>query len=272
MANGYKEAVSDEQLINIIETGISNATGDWLNSSDLTRERLKATYEYAGVAQEHLTPQGVSSIVDTSTTEVVEAYTAVLSDLFLSNNKIARFLPYDDSPGAFKAAKDASNLVNYCVFKKNKGWEILQTWMKSSLLWKNAVIRWDYIEDFDYVMEEYEQIDEAKLDEILADENLEIVGELTLNPMSETISYIDVRLRKRIDKSRIKLEVIPPESFRISNEAKDIEDAVFVGIQSEMSRSDIRKYYPEWGESITEDEYNSKLNNILSSLYEIISG
>jgi len=254
--NKYKEAVSDEQLINIIEEGISNATGDWLNSSDLTRERLKATYEYAGVAQEHLHPQGVSSIVDTSTTEVVEAYTAVLSDLFLNNNKIARFVPYDDTPGAFKAAKDASNLVNYCIFKKNKGWEILQTWMKSSLLWKNAVIRWDYIEDYDYVMEEYEEIDEAKLDEILADENMEIVNELTLNPISESISYIDVRLRKRIDKSRIKLEVIPPESFRISNEAKDIDDAIFVGIQSEMSRPDIRKYYPEWGESITEDEWN----------------
>ena len=255
-SNKYKEAVSDEQLINLIEQGIQNAAGDWLNSSDLTRERLKATYEYAGVAAEHLQPQGVSTIVDTSTTEVVEAYTAVLSDLFLSNNKIARFLPYDDSPGAFKAAKDASRIVNYCIFKKNKGWEILQTWMKASLLWKNAVIRWDYVEDFDYVMEEYEEIDEAKLDEILADENLEIVGELTLNPMSETISYVDVRLRKRIDKSRIKLEVIPPESFRISNEAKDIEDAMFVGIQSEMSRSDVRRYYPEWGESITQDEWD----------------
>ena len=139
----YKEAVSDEQLINLIDQGIQNSTGDWLNSSDLTRERLKATYEYAGVAQEHLAPQGVSSIVDTSTTEVVEAYTAVLSDLFLNNNKIARFIPYDDTPGAFKASKDASNLVNYCIFKKNKGWEILQTWMKSSLLWKNSVIIWD---------------------------------------------------------------------------------------------------------------------------------
>jgi len=256
MSNRYKEKVDDEQLINLIEQGISNAAGDWLNSSDLTRERLKATYEYAGVAQEHLTPQGVSTIVDTSTTEVVEAYTAVLSDLFLSNNKIARFVPYDDTPGAFKAAKDASNIVNYCLFKKNKGWELLQTWMKSALLWKNAVIRWDYVEDFDYVIEEYEEIDEAKLDEILSDENLEIVNELTLNPLSETISYIDVRLRKRIDKSRIKIECIPPESFRISNEAKDIEDAVFVGIQSEMSRSDIRKYYPEWGENITEDEWS----------------
>ena len=257
MGYRYKEAVSDEELVNIIEAGVQSSSGDWLNSSDLTRERLKSTYEYAGVAAAHLAPQGVSTIVDTSTTEVVEAYTAVLSDLFLSNNRIARFIPYDDSPGAFKASKDAANLVNYCIFKKNKGWEILQTWMKASLLWKNSVIRWDYIEDFDYVMEEYEEIDEAKLDEILADENIEIVNELTLNPTSETISYVDVRLRKKIDKSRIKLEVIPPESFRISNEAKDIEDANFVGIQSEMTRSDLRKFYPEWAEGLTEQEWQS---------------
>ena len=253
---GFKEAVTDEELVNIIENGIMNSAGDWLNSSDLTRERLKATYEYAGVPQEHLSPQGVSTIVDTGTTEVIEAYTAVLSDLFLNNNKIARFVPYDETPGAFKSAKDASNIVNYCIFKKNKGWEILQTWMKASLLWKNAVIRWDYIEDFDYIMEEYEEIDEAKLDEILADENLEIVGELTLNPLSETISYVDVRLRKKIDKSRIKLEVIPPEAFRISENAKDIEDAEFVGLQTEVSRSELRKYYPDWATNLTEQEWN----------------
>jgi hypothetical protein len=256
MAGTYGEAVTDEELTDLIAQGIMNSTGDWLNSSDLTRERLKATYEYAGVPMEHLTPQGVSTIVDTGTTEVIEAYTAVLSDLFLNNQKLARFVPYDDSPGAYKAAKDASNIVNYCIFKKNKGWEILQTWMKASLLWKNSVIRWDYIEDFEYLMEEYEQIDEAKLDEILADPDLEIVGELTLSNESESIAYTDVRLRKRIDKSRIKLEVIPPESFRISENAKDIDDAEFVGLQTEISRSDLRKYYPDWAMSLTEREWD----------------
>ena len=256
MTGTYGERVTDEELTNLIAQGIMNSTGDWLNSSDLTRERLKATYEYAGVPMEHLTPQGVSTIVDTGTTEVIEAYTAVLSDLFLNNQKLARFAPYDDSPGAFKAAKDASNMVNYCIFKKNKGWEILQTWMKASLLWKNSVIRWDYIEDFEYLMEEYEQIDEAKLDEILADPSLEIVGELTLSNESESIAYVDVRLRKKLDKSRIKLEVIPPESFRISENAKDIDDAEFVGLQTEISRSDLRKYYPEWATSLTEREWD----------------
>jgi hypothetical protein len=249
---GYKEAVTDEQLISLIDAGIANSVGDWLNSSDLTHERLKATYEFAGVPHAHLTPQGVSTIVDTSTTEVIEAYTAVLSDLFLTNNKLARFVPYDDTPGAFKAAKEASKLVNYCIFKKNRGWELLQTWMKASLLWKNAVMRWDYVEDTDYVIEEYESIDEAKLDEILADPNYEIVGELTLDSTSERIAYTDVRLRKRIDKSRIKLECVPPESFRISHDAKDIEDAAYVAIQQDMTKSDLRKYYPEWADDLDE--------------------
>ena len=40
---GYKEAVDDEQLIVQIESGIQASSGDWLNSSDLSRERLKST-------------------------------------------------------------------------------------------------------------------------------------------------------------------------------------------------------------------------------------
>ena len=127
-----------------------------------------------GLPEFHLAPQGVSTIVDTSTTEVVEAYTAVLSDLFLNNQKIAKFMPYNDTPGAYKTAHDASMMVNYCIFKQNKGWELLQSWIKSSLLWKNAIIRWDYVEDFDYKIEEYEEVSQEKLDQILAEDDVEL--------------------------------------------------------------------------------------------------
>jgi len=260
--DGYKEKVTDEELINVIDQGVMNSTGDWLNSSDLARERLKATYEYAGLAVSHLSPQGVSAIVDTSTTEVVEAYTAVLSDLFLSNQSIGRFMPWDDTPGAFQGAKDAGSLVNYTIFKQNNGWDILEQWMKSALLWKNSVIRWGYIEDYDYVFEEYDEISQTKLDEILSDDSLEIVGELqfenkpvqpsddpTLGPDVELV-YVNVRVRKQINKSKIKLELVPPENFRISRDATTLEDASFVGIQSSLTRSEIRKFYPEMAESI----------------------
>lgn len=254
--SGYKEPVSDEQLINLVESGIQNSTGDWLNSSELSRERLKATYEYAGVPDYHLAPQGVSTIVDTSTTEVVEAYTAVLSDLFLANKRLAKFTPYDNTPSAIQAAKDASDITNYCLFKKNNGWEIIQQWMKAALLWKNAVCRWGYIEDYDYIFEEYERISQPNLDELLSEDGVEIVGNLQFENQPEEFSqevelmYIDVRIRKRINKSKVKLELVPPENFRISRDATHIDDASFVGVQTEMTRSEIRKYYPEMADNI----------------------
>lgn len=270
--NNYKEKVTDEQLINLIEAGVQNSVGDWLNSSDLTRERLRSTYEFAGVPEFHLAPQGVSTIVDTSTTEVIEAYTAVLSDLFLNNGKIARFVPYDESPGAFMAAKDASMITNYCIFKQNKGWELLQTWIKSALLWKNGIVRWDYVEDYDYVIEEYDEISQERLDELLSDDNIEIVGELQFqnktsdasieNPEGNTsLVYVDVRMRRKIDRSRVKLEVIPPENFRISRDAKSIEEAVFVGVQTDMTRSEIRKNWPEIAADIDPETWNELGHN-----------
>lgn len=258
---GYKEKVTDEQLINLVESGVQNSVGDWLNSSDLAKERLRSTYEYAGVPVGHLSPQGVSTIVDTSTTETVEAYAAILSDLFLNNQRLARFVPYNDTPGAYKNAKDASLLVNYCLFKQNNGWELLEAWMKCALLWKNGVIRWDYVEDHSYVFEEYEKITQTKLDELLSDDDLDIVGDLQFeNEMAEEggmeLVYVDVRLRRKINNSKVKLELIPPESFRISREASSIEDADFVGIQSTYTRSEMRKMWPEIAGDLSEDDWN----------------
>ena len=42
---GYKEKVTDEELINLVDQGVQQSVGDFLNSSELTRERLRATYE-----------------------------------------------------------------------------------------------------------------------------------------------------------------------------------------------------------------------------------
>ena len=265
--NKYKEKVSDDSLINLIETGIQNSTGEWLNSSDMTRERQRSTYEFAGIAADHLAPQGVSSIVDTSTTETVEAYTAILSDLFLNNGKLARFTPYDNSPGSFKSARDASMITNYAIFKQNNGWELIQTWIKSALLWKNGIIRWDYVEGYDYEFEEYEKISQGQLYILLAEEGVEIIGNLNYeNELGELnmetgqqdaeLVYVDVRIRRKNDNSRVKIENIPPESFRISRDAKSIDDASFVGIQTTLTRSEIRKMWPDVADNIGEDEWD----------------
>jgi len=270
----YKTKVDDEQLINLVESGIANSSGDWLNSADLADERMKSTYEYAGVAKGHLAPAGVSSIVDTSTTETVEAYTALISDLFLNNQKLARFVPYDGSPESHRSAHEASLITNHCIFKQNNGWEILQTWVKSALLWKTSVIRWDFVEDFVVDFEEYEKISAARLDELLADETVEIVGDLEYeNDFDEqgeaSLVYVNVRIKRTIDKSRVKIENVPPENFLISNDATHLDNASFVGVQTQMTRSEIRRWWPEIAAEISEDEWDELDGNDASVRWSV---
>ena len=65
--------------------------------------------------------------------------------------------------------------------------------------------------------------------------------------------YINVRIKRTIDRSRVKIELVPPENFRISQEnLHQLKTASFVGIQTEMTRSEIRKHYPEEAANITE--------------------
>lgn len=259
---GYKEKVGDEELLSMIETGVMNSVGDFLNSSDLARERQKATFEYGMMPDFHLKPQGVSQIVSSDTVEAVEGYTAIISELLFNNNRIAKFTPISAAVKAVHDAKVASDLVNYEIFKKNNGWTILNTWVKAALLWKNSIVRWDYIEDFEYSFEEYESISQENLDTLLADDDVEIIGQLEyeqelqqdeMGNSNYVVVYKNVRLKRKENKTRIEIKNVHPEAFRITRDAHTFEDASFVGIQIDMTRSEIRKYYPQIAENIDWD-------------------
>jgi hypothetical protein len=253
---GYKEIVEDDELLNIINSEVAQSQGNFLDSSELSDEREKATYEYAMQATGHLTPQGVSKIVSSDTVEAIEGYSAVLSELLLNNKKLAKFIPHSQTAVDVHRARMASDVTNYCLFKKNKGWEIINTWMKAALLWKNAAVVWEYVEDYEYTFEEYEEISAEALDMLLADMEVEVVGDLFIN---EGGMYEDVRIKRKCNKSGIKIRNIEPESFLISQGASSIEDASFVGLTTEMTRSEIRKQYPEQADTIdwdsTDDRY-----------------
>ena len=247
---GYKEEVTDDELMNIINSEVTNSQGNFLDSSELSDEREKATYEYAMQPTGHLTPQGVSKIVSSDTVEAIEGYSAVLSELLLDNKKLAKFIPCNSTPKGVHDARRASDLVNYCIFKKNSGWGLINTWMKAALLWKNAAVAWEYVEDFELSFDEYEEITPEALDILLADAEVEVVGDLY---MDETGVYKEVRVKRTHNKSGVKIRNIQPESFLINQGASSIQDASFVGIQEDMTRSEIRKMYPDFADDIDWD-------------------
>lgn len=248
------QPVSDEGVLDLVDQGLVNSVGKWLETSDLSAERQKATFEYGMISQGHLAPQGVSQIVSSDTVEVVEGYLAILSELLMSNNKLAKFIPHKKTPTGYASAVVASNLLNDTIFRKNPGWQILSTWMKSALLWKNSIIHWDFIEEYEYKFQEFEMIDQNSLDLMLAgDSTLEIIAEDEATEETSqgadgeeilTIMHHNVRMRHKKDKCRIVLKNVKPELFRISQDATNLYDASYIGILEETTRSDIRQNYP----------------------------
>ena len=234
--------VTDEEITSIINDSIRQAVGSFSSGSELQEQRESAINYYTQQAKGNLYPQGVSKVVTSDTMEIVDSYLAVISELMLSNGKIAKFNPSD--PSQTVAAGLASELTNHCIFTKNNGWVQLNTWIKAALLFKNAVIRWKWENYYSTKVEEYENISMLELDAILAEGNAEVieirVGE-GVDPETGEEVYEYVSVRKEVDKSKVCLENIPPESFMINRGATDIESANFVGIQTEMTLSELRE-------------------------------
>lgn len=298
------DKLTDEEFLAEIDQLRGTVSEYQLGSSSLEDVRNQATYEYAGAPMGHLKPQGVSSIVDTSTTEVVDGYTAILSELLFDNNKIAKFRPSSLEPKVASMTKKAEDLTNHEIFTVNEGWLKLNTWSKAGIMWKNSIIRWDWCEDYDYEFVEYDEVDEAKLDEILGDDNVELVGDLIAEDnavegpegVEYSIVYRDVKVKKKNDRSGVRFDVVPHENFSIDRNAKSLDDFSYIGIEEDdVTKSDLRKRHPDvftknfdkWEDldsgsyrhhrerstrkDITGETYNSELDKKLSNLDENMS-
>jgi len=257
--------LTDLEFLAEIEELRSNVTDYTLGSTSLEDVRQMATYEYSGYASGHLKPQGVSSIVDSSTTEVVDGYTSILSELLFDNNKIAKFNPSSMEPKEVHLTKQAEDLTNHEIFTANDGWLKLNSWAKASLLWKNSIIRWDWCDKTRYEYEEYEEVDEAKLDELLGDDDIEIIGELVgedklveneEGKFEGSIVYKDVKLKKKFDESGVVFDVVPHENFSIDTNAKSLDDFSYIEIlEDDITKSDLRKRFPEKFKKFKEDDW-----------------
>ena len=246
--DGYKVKVSDEDLTTLLDYKLAQSSASFLDTSELSDERQKSTYEYAMIPQGHLKPQGVSRIVSSDTVEAIEGYTAVLSELLFDNNKLAKFKAYDRTPLALHKATAASELLNHCLFSKNRGWSVLNTWLKSALMWKLSAVTWTYASEEKVSFEEYETIDSTALDVLLSDPEITTTGDIYLDERSG--NYLDVRLKRTKVTNKVVVSAVPPETLRVGRGATGIHDASFVGFEEEMTRSEIRERWPEAAEGV----------------------
>ena len=163
-----------------------------------------------------------------------------------ADRNVCRFDP--QTAEDFMPAKMATALTNYIFYRENKGSKILHDVIHDALVAKTGIVKRYYKNYYEYDEETFEGLDEASFNQLASDENVTIteyqdtqqVGE-TQDPQTGQVVQVaqalySGELLRKIDKSKICIEVIPPEDFLVTPRATDEEDADFCSHRTSRTR------------------------------------
>lgn len=190
---------------------------------------------------------GYSQVVSTDVMDTIEWIMPSLMRIFGAGDEVVRFEPV--GPEDEEQAKQATDYTNHVFNKDNPGILILHSWFKDALVAKNGYVKfwWDVSED--WRRETYNGLTDDGLAILAQDPDAEIVEHTTnsgeaMDPMPGQpvpVTTHDVVVKRKRTKGRVCIEPVPPEEFLIDSEAKDIENARFVGHRKRYTVSALRE-------------------------------
>ena len=260
--------MTEEQLKALLDNYIDDS---YSNYQDVDRDIQKATDYYLGKPFGNEV-SGKSSVVDRSVAASIDGALPQLLKIFTQSVDVVEFTPQND--GDATVAENVTAYVNHIFNKDNPGAIIMHNWFWDSLVNKVGIVKafWDVKENANE--EEYFELTQDELSMLVAAEDVEIVeqeevqipqepqpamGEIGMDEQGQPlppqpqldemgqplmmevppIILYNVKIRKTVDASRVKIENVPTAEFMIDRHADCIEDARFVAQRKMLTRSDL---------------------------------
>ena len=240
------EKLTDKQIVSLVNQEFDTALGH--PGGDLSKERAMAwDYYLSKHFGNEVEEDDTSTVVTSDVAEIVDGMMPSLLRMFTTADNLVNF----DAVGPEDEAKaqQESDYVNYLFFKKNESFEILFFAMFDALVQKTGLMKcyWDDSESVTF--ENYEGLIESELLDLMGDDELEPVErdereESIPDPNSGQVIKVpvtDVQFRRVKKKGRVRVENVPPDEYRISNDARSLNPshARMVGHEREVSRSEL---------------------------------
>lgn len=169
---------------------------------------------------------GQSQVVDGTVGIVIDNAMAAVLKPFVSADDTVSFSPR--GPEDVEQAEQATEYVNYVINCDNPGFIIFHNWFKDALLTKLGVLK-VWWEDTSYPQE----MPTDALGVLQAREDENYLGEQENPDGTFTVSMM-------VPDGRIKIEVIPPEEYKISPFARSIKEATYQAhAPTNVTRSDL---------------------------------
>lgn len=230
----------------MVEDNIKTSVGYY--DSDLSRERKKVT-EYYNATLPKPAHDGNSKYVSQDVYDAVQSMSAALLETFSSGNRIIRFAPV--GPEDVQLAEVCSAYTDYQLFRKNDGFGIFRDVIHDGLTSRVGVAKVFWQEMYEDVPEEFEGITADELDMLLAEDDIELDDSET-----DAIGLISGTVLRRVDKSKVCIESIPPEEFIIEPQARNLESVNFCAHRTRKTISELRQegFEPEKIDNIGDHE------------------
>ena len=235
--------LSDEQVIDLVQQEFDQSMGG--PGGDISKERARA-WEYYNRQPYGNEEDDISKVVTSDVMEVVDGVMPSIVRMFTTQENLLTFdaVGMEDEAGA----EQESDFVSHTFFKRNAAFEIIFFWTFDALLQKNGYVK-AYWDDYEEVTNEsYEGLSEAELLDLLADTELEPIerDERTAETVDEQGQVVqgvvhDVNFRRVKKAGRARVENVPPDEFRISGDARNIDPskARMVGHERYVKRGEL---------------------------------
>jgi hypothetical protein len=218
MAKKFKK-LSDEDLIVKLDQNLKGSVSN--HDTILSKERQEVLDYYHGKSPK---PQhsGNSKYISMDVWDAVESCKATILETFAAGNEIAEFVPQNADD--VEMAKIATLYTDYVIFRQNDGYDIFSQVIHDALISRVGVAKVYWDKCYEDQEETFSDVPIEELEMVLEANDLELRGVPTADPEAGTVSGTVAR---RINKSQVRVDPIPPEEFLISTTAKSLKDTHF---------------------------------------------
>jgi hypothetical protein len=254
--------LEESELLSLLERNLDSA--DTYTESLVGEQRDKSHRYYYGEPLGNEKP-GRSQHISRDVFDAVESTKALLLDTFTADRRVVEFTPETNED--IEAARQATEFVNYLFYRQNNGFKILQDTLHDGLVSKLGVVKRWWDTRYTYVQEEFADLDEAQFVMMAQDPEVEItvlnqtpvqpemVDPMTGQVVMPAITTYTGELKRRLDKSQVRVDNLEPEKLYISPRAKSLEDTDFVSYRYEKEIGELLEdgYDPEKVEELDEE-------------------
>lgn len=242
---------SDNEVLAMTRRLLENSIGSV--GSDTRFDTTRMLDQYHGRPYGTEVP-GRSKIVTREVLEQIEWAMPSLLRVFGSGERVVEFSP--EGPDDIEQAEQETDYVNHTFAKDSNGWYVLNEWMRSALLERNAYVKVFWDTQRRTRVSTYDGLTAAQLDAVLegadasiptgykfeAIDVLEHTSTMAADMLTgEEIEVHDIKVREVSQRGVARVEYVPREEMRISKDVRGLclDDCVMTAHVRDVPRSDL---------------------------------